>query len=157
MSAPILRLPASQRPVFLLNSRLDLFTAALFEHPFSRSYGVILPSSLTRVLPRVFGSSPRLPVSVSGTGTPLLARGFSWQFKSGNFGTFISLPFTAQHHVSGFSLTDSLAAWTCSSIRTLPFPSCVPPSLKWRAGGTGLSTCCPSPTPFGLGLGPDLP
>ena len=24
-------------------------------------------------------------------------------------------------------------------------------------GGTGISTCCPSPTPFGLGLGPDLP
>ena len=22
-------------------------------------------------------------------------------------------------------------------------------------GGTGISTCCPSPTPFGLGLGPD--
>ena len=29
MSAPILRLSASQRPVFLLNSRLGLFTAAL--------------------------------------------------------------------------------------------------------------------------------
>ena len=24
-------------------------------------------------------------------------------------------------------------------------------------GGTGISTSCPSPTPFGLGLGPDLP
>ena len=38
----------------LINSRLSLFTAALLglhpkEHPFSRSYGVILPSSLTRV------------------------------------------------------------------------------------------------------------
>ena len=38
----------------LINSRLGLFTAALLgvnpkEHPFSRSYGVILPSSLTRV------------------------------------------------------------------------------------------------------------
>ncbi len=33
-------------------------------HPFSRSYGVILPSSLTKVLPRVLGFSPRLPVSV---------------------------------------------------------------------------------------------
>jgi hypothetical protein len=24
-------------------------------------------------------------------------------------------------------------------------------------GGTGISTCCPSTTPFGLALGPDLP
>ena len=39
------------------------------EHPFSRSYGVILPSSLTRVLSRALGFSPHLPVSVCGTGT----------------------------------------------------------------------------------------
>ena len=25
------------------------------------------------------------------------------------------------------------------------------------SGGTGIFTGCPSPTPFGLGLGPDLP
>ncbi len=31
---------------------------------FSRSYGCILPSSLTRVFPRTLGFSPRLPVSV---------------------------------------------------------------------------------------------
>src|SRR5699024_9827765 len=56
---------------------LGLFT--LPEHPFSRSYGVILPSSLTRVLSITLGFSPRLPVSVCGTGTSRLARGFSWQ------------------------------------------------------------------------------
>ena len=33
-------------------------------HPFSRSYGVILPSSLTMVLPRVLEYSSCLPVSV---------------------------------------------------------------------------------------------
>jgi hypothetical protein len=37
------------------------------------------------------------------------------------------------------------------------FPSCVPPSLITDYGGTGISTCCPSTTPFGLALGPDLP
>ena len=49
--------------MFLINSRLGLFTATpsglqgrkylstLMGHPFSRSYGVILPSSLTRVIP----------------------------------------------------------------------------------------------------------
>ena len=47
--------------MFLINSRLGLFSAACLcsicptfhidRHPFSRSYGVILPSSLTMVLP----------------------------------------------------------------------------------------------------------
>ena len=29
------------------------------------------------------------------------------------------------------------------------------PITQTVIGGTGISTCCPSPTPFGLGLGPD--
>ena len=33
----------------------------------------------------------------------------------------------------------------------------VPPSLKRLQGGTGIFACFPSPTPFGLGLGSDLP
>ena len=50
-------------------------------HPFSRSYGVNLPSSLTRGSPVHLGVfSTHLPVSVCGTGTTrILARGFSWQ------------------------------------------------------------------------------
>ena len=72
-SAPIRHLSISQRPVFLINSCLDLFTATTsLWLPFSRSYGVILPSSLTRVLPFVFEFSSRLPVSVCGTGTLIL-------------------------------------------------------------------------------------
>ena len=56
--------------MFLLNSCLDLFSAAwLTRHPFSRSYGVILPSSLTMLLPPALGFSPHLPVSVCGTGS----------------------------------------------------------------------------------------
>ena len=44
--------------------------------PFSRSYGTILPSSLTRVssLTLVFSTCP--PVLVLGTGTNVLPRGF---------------------------------------------------------------------------------
>jgi hypothetical protein len=69
----------SHRPVFLVNSRLGLVTAAgSLRHPFSRSYGVNLPSSLTRVLPSTLVSSTSPPVSVCGTGTAALARGFSW-------------------------------------------------------------------------------
>jgi len=79
VSLPILRLTTSQRDVFLLNSRLGHFTAAFFSsprrwftysrHPFSRSYGVILPSSLTRAHSSTLGYSPHLPVSVCGTDT----------------------------------------------------------------------------------------
>ena len=73
MSAPILHLSIWQRPVFLLNSCLGLFTAAhKCEHPLSRSYGVNLPSSLTTFLPLALESSSYLPVSVCGTGTYLI-------------------------------------------------------------------------------------
>ena len=48
----------------------------LQEHPFSRSYGVILPSSLTTLLPLALGSSPHLPVSVCGTGALAYTRTF---------------------------------------------------------------------------------
>ena len=55
--------------MFLLNSCLSLFSAASSHwHPFSRSYRVILPSSLTMLLPPALGFSPHPPVSVYGTG-----------------------------------------------------------------------------------------
>ena len=75
MSAPILQISLSQAPVFVLNSRLGLSCAtglrsgSKFLHALrlslSLSYGYNLPSSLTRVVPRTLGFSPRLPVSVS--------------------------------------------------------------------------------------------
>ena len=47
MSGCIPHLSSLHSPVFLLNSCLDLFSAPLSpEDPFSRSYGVSLPSSL---------------------------------------------------------------------------------------------------------------
>ncbi len=133
---------------------LGLFT--LPRHPFSRSYGVILPSSLTRVLPRALACSARLPVSVCGTGTFSLARGFSWQLELMTFGTVIFLPITAQPYGMRICLHTSLTAWTSiHQLASLSF--CVTPSLITVHGGTGISTCCPSTTPFGLALGPDLP
>ena len=41
--------------------------------------------------------------------------------------------------------------------RTRGLPSCVTPSLVAGASGAGMLTGCPSPTPFGLGLGPPNP
>ncbi len=124
--------------MFLLNSRLGLFTATpsgsrrssftLLGHPFSRGYGAILPSSLARVLSRALGSSPRLPVSVSGTVTYTLLRGFSRQCGFSSFGLTPS-PSPLRIHARRISLSDSLLAWTCSTIRTLYLSSCFSPSV----------------------------
>ena len=90
--------------MFLLNSRLGLFTAAIFRwHPFSRSYGVILPSSLTIVLSLTLGFSPHLPVSVCGTGTYSLISGFSWQCEIDSFGTIFPPRHTSCFSPSGFA------------------------------------------------------
>ena len=82
MSVPIHRLTTWQRPVFLLNSRHPLFTAAtsgsrrrpftLMWRSFSRSYGAILPSSLAGVISSASGYSPCPRVSVCGTVTTAL-------------------------------------------------------------------------------------
>ena len=116
-----------------------------------------MPSSLTRVLSRALGFSPYLPVSVYGTGTFLLTRGFSWRLGLNDFGTTLPSPSHLRINVRRICLSHSLRAWTHSSIRALHLSSCVTPSLKRKLGGTGLSTSCPSPTPCGLGLGPGLP
>ena len=51
--------------MFLVNSCLDLVIATLeIRHSFSRSYGVILPSSLERVISRPLVYSTYPPVSV---------------------------------------------------------------------------------------------
>ena len=49
----------------------------LQEHPFSLSYGVNLPSSLTTLLPLALESSSCLPVSVCGTGSIFCSHSFS--------------------------------------------------------------------------------
>ena len=49
----------------------------LQRHPFFRSYGVNMPSSLTTLLPMALGFSPHLPVSVCGTGAPNIPYTFS--------------------------------------------------------------------------------
>jgi len=55
--------------VFLINSRRSRFTVTAGSvnrqrHPLSRTYGAILQSSLTSVLPSALDYSSRLPVSV---------------------------------------------------------------------------------------------
>jgi hypothetical protein len=100
--------------VFLVNSRLGLLSATSrcsarmarhsTRHPFSRSYGVNLPSSLTRVLSIALVCSTYLPVSVCGTGTggsPL--RGFSRQYGIDDSShPSVALPLTLPHDPGDF-------------------------------------------------------
>ena len=158
MSAPIRQLSLWQAPKFLVNSRLGLFSAAagrsgrfalhLPRLPLSRSYGYILPSSLTRVLPRTLGFSPRIPVSVYGTGGSSLTRSFSRQCRPSPFAP-----------IAGRSASRLALLWygfACTTRRTLahelPFP-CAPAFLchsfaQTIPAGSGISTGCPSPTPL---------
>ena len=130
MSAPIRQLSLSQIPVFLINSRLGLFTAAYFHrHPFSRSYGVILPSSLTRVLPFVSGFSPRPPASVYGTGTFGCTSSFSRQREITRFPTQFRSPSHLGLRGTRTSLRPSLGAWTGLTITLLEVSFCVTASF----------------------------
>jgi hypothetical protein len=123
---------------------------------FFLSYGSILPSSLTRVLPIASVCSTRLPVSVCGTVTSVsLLRGFSWQFGLNHL-----WPYGSAYNASG-----SPHGFTCAALHPtrsapdLPFsgwPTLLRPPFA-PPGGTGLLTCCPSPTLFSLGLGPTNP
>ena len=76
-SAPVHTLSGLRGPMFLLNSQAPLGTATCGprggpqdrRHPFSRSYGANLPSSLARVNPQPpWASHPGAPASVLGTG-----------------------------------------------------------------------------------------
>ena len=53
-----------------------LVASTLPGRPFSRSYGAILPNSLTEVLPFPLVFSTRLPVSVCGTVTQVSLEAF---------------------------------------------------------------------------------
>ena len=121
--------------MFLLNSRLDLFSAAPFlEHPFFRSYGVNLPSSLTTLLPLALEFSSHLPVSVCGTGVSYIRKAF--------------LASVSVHFLT------NLQSLTTRATNAWLVPSQSVPLLKYF-DGYGISTVCASATPFGLTLAPD--
>ena len=113
-----------------------------------------MPSSLTRVLPSVSGFSPRPPASVCGTGTLTIASAFSCQRGFTCFSTSTSIPITAQL-TSAYFTTESpnrLDRFYHQPAHAILLCQCFT-----LTGGTGISTSCPSPTTFVLGLGPDLP
>ena len=141
--------------MFLLNSCLSHFSAAgSLRRPFSRSYGAILPSSLTTLLPSALGFSPHPPVSVYGTGTYGAIAAFLDSMDSATS----LLIFRSPSHFGSCRRVCLPAIPLClgRSFHSRPgLSSCVPTVLSICS--TGISTCCPSTTSFDLALGPDLP
>ena len=77
---------------------------ACARHPFSRSYGVNLPSSLTTLLPLALEFSSYLPVSVCGTGSLDIHKAFL-AFVQVYFATIISLPYARGYQRPGYTLS----------------------------------------------------
>ena len=155
--------------MFLVNSHNPHFSATSLRsdrrgphrnrHTFSRSYGVILPSSLTRVLSRALGCSPRPPESVCGTDT----KEAQYAAFLGSLGSPSSSAYAEPHHLSDTRRAvcpyrvlaphpTGLNTHPCS---VLDLPCSVPAYVNATLGGAGILTCFPSPTPLGLGLGSD--
>ena len=122
-------------------------------HPFSRSYGVILPNSLTMLLPSALGFSPHPPVSVYGTGTQQTIAAFLGT-DSTRFVTLSSLHITSSDCLADLP-TKLLPRLYRSFHSRLMLSTCVPTVLGTHS--TGIFTCYPSTTSFDLALGPDLP
>ncbi len=137
----------------MLNSRSTLVTAApLRGHPFSRSYGVNLPSSLTRVLSNTLVSSTCLPVSVCGTvSIPISLEDFLDETHPDLLCSEERRLSPSFRYACGFSYRPGKKDHAHNQRSRSKLAPC--PSIT-RKTGSGISTGCPSPTPFGLGLGP---
>ena len=140
----------SHSHVFLVNSRLGHFSApALRRVPFSRSYGVNLPSSLAVIHSSASGFSPRPPVSVSGTGgTTLIALGL---FLQACFHHTVRLPEGSLYCRGSVSLPRFNQLFRQLAMVSLLGHPCA------CGAGSGIFTAFTSRAPLGFRLVPDLP
>ena len=152
--------------MFLVNSRQGHFSAAssdssklvafiLQRRSFSRSYGSILPNSLTKVLPFPLVFSTHLPVSVCGTVTQVSLEAFL-----GSLGSVASARLGSPSLLSSVGLLTPTSSPTslAPALPTAGRPTLLRHSLaQTTLRGTGILTCYPSATPFGLTLGPTNP
>ena len=158
MSGHIPILSNSHSLVFLLNSRLGHFSAATsLWLPFSRSYRVILPSSLAAGHSSALVYSTGPPVSVCGTGRAMVTlRSFSRKHD------YVLLLGRSLAILSGSAHPADLPAERTPTPFSAPIYvgvaalSLFRPSFAHGAS-SGMLTGCPSVPPFGLSLGPDLP
>ena len=86
-------------------------------------------------------------------GYDVLYSGFS-RHKAHGLPYSLSVHFTPPARAAAFPAAHLLRLYRLYLLR-LPLSSCVPTFLIHHS--TGISTCCPSATPLGLALGPDLP
>ena len=108
-------------------------------------------SSLTRARSSALVCSTCLPVSDCGTGT--VDASFNGFSRQRSISQFASTVVSAPHHPSPLRAT--------GLNRDIQHPdglaSCVTMNVKRVASGSRMLTASPSPTPFGLGLGPTHP
>ena len=150
--------------MFLVNSRLGLVTAA--PSGFERE---VLDPDGAPLLPKLRGNFAEflnegflerlgilyLSTCVGfGTGARDLPRGFSWRHGLGDLRP-CGHDITSQSIARRIFLPDPLHACPRTTSAWVPLTYPVPPSVERSLRGTGISTSCPSPTPVGLGLGPD--
>ena len=151
--------------MFLVNSRSHLVSETFvslgskFHHQqrrtFSRSYGTNLPSSFTRVFSSALGFSPHPPVLVYGTVLCYLKlRGFSWKHGINHFP--VHRPVVSYLDIKSPDLP-KLSAYILSPGQPTPGRFSLLRPLIAAIKSTGILTCFPSTTPFGLALGADSP
>ena len=128
---------------------------SLLRRSLSRSYGSNLPNSLTKVLPFPLVFSTHLPVSVCGTVTQVSLEAFL-----GSLGSVASALTSSPSLLSSSGLFTPLSSPTSLAPAR---PTAGPPTrlrhpfAQTTLRSTGIFTCCPSATPFGLALGPTNP
>ena len=151
--------------MFLVNSRLGLVTAA----PSGSGSKCLHPDGAP-LIPKLRGHFAEflnegsldhlgilyLPTCVGfGTGTRVLPRGFSWRHGFRDSPALGPAGIAPQVMRTRICLGPPLHAYPRATIAWDPIAFLVPPSVKRTRRGTGISTCWPSTTPFGLVLGPD--
>ena len=141
--------------MFVVNSRLGFSSAAgsssnrkglhQLRPSFSRSYGCILPSSLTRVFPRTLGFSPRLPVSVLVRVHDVSLEAFLDSVVRLNLDcTEVRSYLSVLGLAGGICLSYSLPPSTRISNRALKLLA-VSLHPQTTSCSTGIFACCPSP------------
>ena len=155
MSAPIPPLWSLQRPVFLLNSRLGHLCATTSGYePYRGTPSPEVTGLICRVPSAEFSKTPEdslldyLCRFAVRSQTDLLSS-FSRQCR------IIAFRHNSWTRCTRTSLSAILERFHSTFHRAARLPSCVPASYKRDTHGAGILTSFPSPTPFGLGLGPD--